>query len=64
MVNGAPCLHDLDDCCFDLVPSEVFDLLLHAYTLLVLGLLAYHYWDLVSEQRALVVNIDGEDIFI
>ena len=62
MVDRAPSLHDFDDCRFDLIDPEVIDFFLDAGAFLVLGLLAYHDWDLVAEQRTLVIDINGQDV--
>jgi hypothetical protein len=50
VVDRAPSLHDFDDGRFDLIDPEVIDFFLDAGAFLVLGLLAYHDWDLVAEQ--------------
>lgn len=62
MVDRAPSLHDFDDGRFDLIDPEVIDFFLDAGAFLVLGLLAYHDWDLVAEQRTLVIDINGQDV--
>jgi hypothetical protein len=63
VIDRATGFHYLDDSSFDLISAEVFDLFLHAGVVLFLTLLTHHHWNLVPEERALVVGIDTELVF-
>lgn len=50
VIDRTTSFHDFDDCSFDFVSAEVFNLLLHAGIIIFLTLLAYHHGNLVPEE--------------